>query len=61
MILVQKNYQMQVGKQNIKVLGITDQGFRDAILSRKGSELIWPKNKMLSNQNQKILKRITGR
>ena len=35
-----------VGKQNIKVLGITDQGFRDAILSRKRKWIIWPKNKM---------------
>lgn len=35
-----------VGKQNIKVLGITDQGFRDAILNRKRKWMIWPENKM---------------
>lgn len=44
-----------VGKNNIKVIGITDQGFSEA-LSRKRKWIIWPKIKMLKNK-QKVLKR----
>ena len=42
-----------VGKNNIRVLGVTDDGFSKSLLSRKRKWILWPKNK-IEKSNKKI-------